>query len=88
MLFRSASKHKSASKPLPGPFVLTPILAKLKAALTPSPKASQNKASQNKTSQNKAGSNKAASKKLAVARERVPRPPSDPSNGANGAKLR
>jgi hypothetical protein len=31
--------HTAKPKPLPGPLVLTPILARLKAALTPSPKA-------------------------------------------------
>ena len=36
---RSKGHHSAKQKPLPGPLVLTPILAKLKAALTPSPKA-------------------------------------------------
>ena len=65
---KTVAKPKSASKPLLGPLVLTPILAKLKSALTPSPKV--------------------VPKKLAEAKERVPRPPSGPSSGANAAKLR
>jgi hypothetical protein len=62
------AKPKGAAKPLPGPLVLTPILAKLKAALTPSAKP--------------------APKKLAEARDRVPRPTSAVSSGANAAKPR
>lgn len=72
--------HTAKPKPLAGPLVLTPVLAKLKAALTPSPLKPAPK----------------ASKKLAdakgEAKERVPRPPSgmaaSSSSGANAAQPR
>ena len=73
--------HAAKPKPLSGPLVLTPVLAKLRAALTPSPLKPAPK----------------TSKKLADAKERVPRPPSgiaasgmaaSPSGGANAAQPR
>lgn len=77
-------KASRAAKPKPvsGPLVLTPVLARLKAALTPSPLKPAPKTSP---------------KKLADAKERVPRPPSgmaasglaaSPSSGANAAQPR
>lgn len=74
---RPKGHHAAKPKPLSGPLVLTPVLAKLKAALTPSPLKPAPKTSQ---------------KKLADAKERVPRPPSgmaaSPSSGANAAQPR
>lgn len=70
------TSHAAKPKPSPGPLVLTPVLAKLKAALTPSPLKPAPK----------------TSKKLADAKERVPRPPSgmaaSSSSGANAAQPR
>ncbi len=63
----TASTHAKL-KPPSGPLVLTPIFARLKAALTPSPKT--------------------PAKKLAEAKERVPRPQTGASSGANAAKPR
>ena len=71
------ANHVAKPKPVSGPLVLTPILAKLKAALTPSPLKPAPKTSH---------------KKLAEAKERVPRPPAgmaaSSSSGANAAKPR
>jgi transglycosylase-like protein with SLT domain len=73
---RSKGHHAAKPKPPAGPLVLTPILAKLKAALTPSPKTAS----------------KASHKKLAEAKERVPRPSAgmaaSSSSGANAAQPR
>jgi hypothetical protein len=73
---RSKAHHATKPKPPAGPLVLTPILAKLKAALTPSPKAAS----------------KTSPKKLADAKERVPRPAAgmaaSSSSGANAAPPR
>ena len=75
------TSHAAKPKPSPGPLVLTPVLAKLKAALTPSPLKPAPK----------------TSKKLADAKERVPRPPcgmaasgiaASSSSGANAAQPR
>ncbi len=70
------TSRSAKPKPSPGPLVLTPVLAKLKAALTPSPLKPAPK----------------TSKKLADAKERVPRPPSgiaaSSSSGANAAQPR
>ncbi len=75
------TSHSAKPKQSPGPLVLTPVLAKLKAALTPSPLKPASK----------------TSKKLADAKERVPRPPSgiaasgmaaSSSGGANAAQPR
>jgi Transglycosylase SLT domain len=74
---RPKAHHAAKPKPPSGPLVLTPVLAKLKAALTPSPPKSASKTS---------------SKKLADAKERVPRPPAgisaSTSSGANATKPR
>jgi hypothetical protein len=67
------ASHAAKPKPPAGPLVLTPILAKLKAALTPTPPKAASKHSQ---------------KKLAEARERVPRPQASVSSSANAAKPR
>ena len=67
-----AARPKAVSKPVPGPLVLTPILAKLKSVFTPSPKTTP----------------KTPPKKLAEAKERVPRPPAGVSSGANAAQPR
>ena len=75
---RAATRAAHATKPKPGagPLVLTPILAKLKAALTPSPPRTT----------------KHSQKRLADAKERVPRPSAgmaaSPSGGANTAQPR
>ena len=71
-----SARPKTASKPVSGPLVLTPILAKLKSVFTPSPKTTS------KTNP------KAPPKKLAEAKERVPRPPAGVSSGANAAQPR
>ena len=73
---RPRAHHAAKLKPPAGPLVLTPILAKLKAALTPSPKAASH----------------TSHKKLADAKERVPRPSAgmaaSSSSGANSAQPR
>jgi len=66
--------HAAKPKPLPGPLVLTPILAKLKAALTPKPAS-------------KAGHKKLADAKERVPRPAAGMA-ATPSDGANAAKPR
>jgi hypothetical protein len=71
---RPKAYHAAKPKPLAGPLVLTPILAKLKAALTPSPKA-------------KTSPRKLADAKERVPRPSASMAAS-PSSGANAAQPR
>jgi hypothetical protein len=66
--------HAAKPKPLPGPLVLTPILARLKAALTPKPAP-------------KAGQKKLADARLGVPRPSTGMA-ATPSDGANATKPR
>lgn len=76
---RPKGHHAAKPKPLAGPLVLTPVLAKLKAALTPSPP-------------KPAKTSKKLADAKGEAKERVPRPPSgmaaSSSSGANAAQPR